>query len=202
MMACPPLRRSALRLEVEGEGEDQTCQEIRLTQDRIDALMDTSLLSLTVFFGQHSTAALLEANDADFKASPPTPPLPSHSLSPCTPPLSISAFFSPLYSFPLSLLPMLSPLSHPSLHPFHAPLPARQAELSGLVGMDVWGAGKARSKEAVKVLQTRVGEMRAGLAARREAVKKLERMLGADRGGWRGVQVECIFFNACNVLVI
>ncbi|CAI7860884.1 unnamed protein product [Closterium sp. NIES-53] len=116
-------RRSALRLEV--EGQEQTCQEIRLTQDRIDALMDTSLLSRTVFFGQHSTAALLEANDADFKA-----------------------------------------------------------ELSGVVGMDVWGAARARSKEAVKVLQARVGEMRGGLLARREAVKKLERMVEEAEGAF------------------
>ncbi|CAI5495406.1 unnamed protein product [Closterium sp. Naga37s-1] len=116
-------RRSALRLEV--EGQDQTCQEIRLTQERIDALMDTSLLSRTVFFGQHSTAALLEANDADFKA-----------------------------------------------------------ELSGVVGMDVWGAARARSKDAVRALQARVGEMRGGLAARREAVKKLERMVEDAEGAF------------------
>ncbi|CAI5498141.1 unnamed protein product [Closterium sp. Naga37s-1] len=164
---------------------------------------DTSLLSCTVFFGQHSTAALLEANDADFKASPPTPPLPSHSSSPCAPALSISHCLL-LSSLLLPFVPpshAFSPLS-PLPASFHAPLPAHQAELSGLVGMDVWGPGRARSKEAVKVLQARVGEMRGGLAARREAVKKLERMVGADRGGWRGVQEECIFFDACNVLVI
>ncbi|CAI5936410.1 unnamed protein product [Closterium sp. NIES-65] len=121
--SCRCSRRSALRLEV--EGRDQTCQEIRLTQERIDALMDTSLLSRTVFFGQHSTAALLEANDADFKA-----------------------------------------------------------ELSGVVGMDVWGAARARSKDAVRALQARVGEMRGGLAARREAVKKLERMVEDAEGAF------------------
>ncbi|CAI5980936.1 unnamed protein product [Closterium sp. NIES-64] len=107
--SCRCSRRSALRLEV--EGRDQTCQEIRLTQERIDALMDTSLLS-------------------------------------------------------------------------------RTAELSGVVGMDVWGAARARSKDAVRALQARVGEMRGGLAARREAVKKLERMVGVDGAGRGGGRVE------------
>ncbi|CAI5501157.1 unnamed protein product [Closterium sp. Naga37s-1] len=166
-------RRSALRFEV--EGQDQTCQEIRLTQDRIDALMDTSLLSRTVFFGQHSTAALLEANDADFKApappSPFSPPFPSLPSSP----ISTALFSPPLVSFPS--LPCVLPCLHVLL-----------AELSGVVGMDVWGAARARSKEAVKVLQARVGEMRGGLLARREAVKKLERMVGAGGAGRGGVE--------------
>ncbi|GJP35138.1 hypothetical protein CLOM_g19653, partial [Closterium sp. NIES-68] len=108
-------RRSALRFEV--GGEDQTCQEMRLTQERIDALMDTSLLSRTVFFGQHSTASLLEANDADFKA-----------------------------------------------------------ELSRVVGMEVWGGAKAASRERVRALQARLGEMRGGLQARTDAVTRLARM--------------------------
>ncbi|CAI5991015.1 unnamed protein product [Closterium sp. NIES-65] len=148
--SCRCSRRSALRLEV--EGRDQTCQEIRLTQERIDALMDTSLLSRTVFFGQHSTAALLEANDADFKACPPAPP--------------------------------------PSPLPLFIFLASPHAELSGVVGMDVWGAARARSKDAVRALQARVGEMRGGLAARREAVKKLERMVGVDGAGRGGGRVE------------
>ncbi|CAI5940922.1 unnamed protein product [Closterium sp. NIES-64] len=58
------------------------------------------------------------------------------------------------------------------------------AELSGVVGMDVWGAARARSKDAVRALQARVGEMRGGLAARREAVKKLERMVEDAEGAF------------------
>ncbi|GJP80515.1 hypothetical protein CLOP_g10722 [Closterium sp. NIES-67] len=116
-------RRSALRFEV--GGEDHTCQEMRLTQERIDALMDTSLLSRTVFFGQHSTASLLEANDADFKA-----------------------------------------------------------ELSRVVGMEVWGGAKAASRERVRALQARLGEMRGGLQARTDAVTRLARMVEEAEGAF------------------
>ncbi|CAI7818504.1 unnamed protein product [Closterium sp. NIES-54] len=112
-------RRSALRLEV--EGQEQTCQEIRLTQDRIDALMDTSLLSRTVFFGQHSTAALLEANDADFKApAPPSPFSPSISFTPL-----ISNFHCVIFSSSclFSLPPFCASLSPRSPLPLHASSP-------------------------------------------------------------------------------
>ncbi|KAG0619717.1 hypothetical protein M758_4G159600 [Ceratodon purpureus] len=47
--------------------EDLTCQEIRMTQFRIDELIDTSVLYRTVFQGQHGGGGLLEASDREFK---------------------------------------------------------------------------------------------------------------------------------------
>jgi len=50
-------------------GQDLTCQELKLTQQRIDDLIDTRLLTATVFHGQHSSAwgGLLAATDKGMK---------------------------------------------------------------------------------------------------------------------------------------
>eukprot|EP00887_Chlorella_sp_A99_P004143 scaffold23.g4143.t1 len=49
------------------DGEDLTTQEIRLTQQRIDAELGTHLLGRAVFYGQSDIVALMEANDRAFK---------------------------------------------------------------------------------------------------------------------------------------
>ncbi|CAK9226938.1 unnamed protein product [Sphagnum troendelagicum] len=58
-------RRSGLKFIL--DGEDQTCQEIRMTQNRLNELIDTSVLYRTVFHGQHGGGGLLEASDKEFK---------------------------------------------------------------------------------------------------------------------------------------
>lgn len=49
------------------DGEDLTTQEIRLTQQRIDAELGSHLLGRAVFYGQSDIVALMEANDRAFK---------------------------------------------------------------------------------------------------------------------------------------
>ncbi|KAJ7549384.1 hypothetical protein O6H91_07G051300 [Diphasiastrum complanatum] len=48
-------------------GEDCTCQDVKLTQARIDDLIDTSVLQRIAFHGQYGIGGLLEASDKDFK---------------------------------------------------------------------------------------------------------------------------------------
>lgn len=57
----------AASLKLIYDGEDLTCQEIRMTQFRLDELIDTSVLYRTVFQGQHGGGGLLEASDKEFK---------------------------------------------------------------------------------------------------------------------------------------
>lgn len=58
-------RRASLKFFY--DGEDLTCQEMRMTQSRIDEIIDTSVLYRTVFQGQHGGGDLLEASDKEFK---------------------------------------------------------------------------------------------------------------------------------------
>eukprot|EP00850_Spirogloea_muscicola_P005728 SM000026S08977 [mRNA] locus=s26:861309:884420:+ [translate_table: standard] len=58
-------RRSMLRFVL--DTEERTCQDMRLTQQCIDDLIDTSVLHQTVFHGQHEAAGLLESTDKEFK---------------------------------------------------------------------------------------------------------------------------------------
>ena len=49
------------------DGVDRTTQDVRLTQAEIEAVLGTSLLGRTVFYGQSEITALLESNDRVFK---------------------------------------------------------------------------------------------------------------------------------------
>ncbi|CAM6128294.1 unnamed protein product [Calypogeia fissa] len=58
-------RKSSLKLLL--EGEDCTGQDMKLTQAKIDELIDTSMLQRVAFHGQYGIGGLLEASDKDFK---------------------------------------------------------------------------------------------------------------------------------------
>ncbi|GBG88087.1 hypothetical protein CBR_g46458 [Chara braunii] len=58
-------RRPALQFEL--DGEDLTCQEMRMTQDIINEHLDAWVLQRTAFHGQHAIGSLLDAGDRDFK---------------------------------------------------------------------------------------------------------------------------------------
>ncbi|KAL2632582.1 hypothetical protein R1flu_004061 [Riccia fluitans] len=49
------------------DGEDCTGQDMKLTQEKIDEIIDTSVLQRVAFHGQYGIGGLLEASDKDFK---------------------------------------------------------------------------------------------------------------------------------------
>lgn len=55
------------KLGVNYDGKDCSGQTVALSQSKLDAIVDTDLLTRTVFFGQHAARGFLEATDAAAK---------------------------------------------------------------------------------------------------------------------------------------
>lgn len=60
-------RKTLKLLQFEFDGKDLTCQESKLTQEKIDRLFNTELLAKIVFHGQHTVEKLLGSRDKEFK---------------------------------------------------------------------------------------------------------------------------------------
>jgi hypothetical protein len=62
-------KKSLKHLRWGTEGIDRTMADARLTQAALDEALDTPLLAMTAFHGQHSIEKLLDANDGELKAA-------------------------------------------------------------------------------------------------------------------------------------
>eukprot|EP00871_Galdieria_phlegrea_P002215 jgi/Galph1/2995/GphlegSOOS_G1666.1 len=69
LVVCRTVKRNKRHgLRIWLEGQEITCQEVRSTQEKLNQLLDTRLLSYSVFFGQHSSIdELMNATDKELK---------------------------------------------------------------------------------------------------------------------------------------